>query len=521
MENSNQDAANTFYTFKTIASYMNCFDPNDTNQLASFQSGSKIKIIIAIPGFATCNLATKDAFYKKPSAELMNYYSNQIKTLGDLDFDPTDTALANYSIENNIIYLDDLAPCPDSSISTPSLESPLDIQTSAMMGRGCPVECWASKYSLLGLFAQIQSRAASKDPDEKWIFSISWGTMSLCSLLKREMEIYKIDLGQDCDNINLGAPSSCSSPCALTNQAYINACEMILEDLTTNHNCIFFVSSGDTGPTSSTAEGQLINYAVDYPTSSKYVISAGGINYGEVAPSGQSTAVTSLVQSISKSAIGIATAMSADERSNSVPISTIGGIIEPLAVTGGGFSGYNSNDTIDIKARASQVPFLNDYQISTTFPEGYTNSLPWNSSSPQRGIPDISACMSNAIIAGWARSMKASTNPYNLLDMTKSDNSTEEDAFAMYNGDGTSLSSPLLAGFFAVLLSYQDLPKGVLLNDFLYAHPDCFDKPQTVGANTYSTINGFTSTTESKTWDPCVGLGTPNFLKLYNALKAS
>jgi hypothetical protein len=213
--------------------------------------------------------------------------------------------------------------------------------------------------------------------------------------------------------------------------------------------------------------------------------------------------------------------MSADERSNSVPISTIGGIIEPLAVTGGGFSGYNSNDTIDIKARASQVPFLNDYQISTTFPEGYTNSLPWNSSSPQRGIPDISACMSNAIIAGWARSMKASTNPYNLLDMTKSDNSTEEDAFAMYNGDGTSLSSPLLAGFFAVLLSYQDLPKGVLLNDFLYAHPDCFDKPQTVGANTYSTINGFTSTTESKTWDPCVGLGTPNFLKLYNALKAS
>jgi len=511
------DTNNTYYGYETLLSYMNCFDPNDKSKIASFQSSKNIKLILTLPTFATCNTEdgkTTDAYYLTPNSQIMQAFVNGVKSIQAEGLQGTiPESIANFSIENNVVYLDDVKPCPVGSDTMPN-EAPMDIIASAMIGTGCDVEFWASKYSLLGLLSQIQTKAEAKDSDEMWIFSLSWGTYGICDFIDRQETRFQIDVGQTCGKVTSGCPSGDTAPCNLTNAEYIGACEEILENLTTNYNCIFFVSSGDDGPTSL----ELFNtlpYFVDYPTCSQHVISVGGVNYKAQAPSNQATNKTpsyALTQKISPNAIGIATPVTSDSRANNTPEMTVGGDYDAsggtLMKTGGGFTGYTdstntTNDTLQIKARSSQIPFVNTYMDSSTMPKGYNNTQTWNKANPQRGIPDISGCMANGLAIGWDQS-----------DNTK---------FNWLNADGTSFSSPLIAGFFALLLSYADLPANTQLIDFIYANPDCFDKPQTVSTNSFSDnqgnlVNGYTSTTTQGTWDPCVGIGVPNFLELYNKL---
>jgi hypothetical protein len=544
---------NSFYSYKTLLSYMNCFDPSGNGDFATFQTDAKVKLIITIPGVAVCGLDTPPpyAYYKTPNTAMMNAFTSTITSLKELGADIPDT-LANFSQANNIINLDgdDTPPCPETAESV-EIESGMDIVASAMIASGCPTEFWTSKYSLLGVLSLIQTKAQSKDSDEKWIFSLSWGTYGLCDYLATDIK-HEIGIGQTCDSITLGCPSGTSAPCKLTNEEYIKACEAILQDLTENHNCIFFVSSGDTGAVSNDNFTK-IPYFVDYPTSSKYVISVGGINYTAQAPSDQQTSnpaaynlVNGLIESglgtvqqimakfyggiaalkallsggTSSTTVGIATPMDGTSRTTTTPDMVIGGQSEATVsstgdtfmATGGGFSGYNSNDTVSITARASQIDCLNTYYNSVGMPSDFSSSLPWNKDAPQRGIPDLSAAMANGFGITWG------------------DSSSNGDTYVIDNADGTSFSSPLMAGFFALLLSYKDLPSGMHLADFIYENKDCFDKPQTADANAWIYVDaqgktqpvaGFMSTTDAGTWDPCVGLGVPNFIALYNKLNAS
>ncbi|MCH9620651.1 MAG: hypothetical protein S4CHLAM20_00510 [Chlamydiia bacterium] len=529
----------TYYSYKSLLSYMNCFDPNDNTKYASFQSGSNVKVVITIPAVAVCGLdATPNyAYYKTPTAEMMSTFASGIESLNDLGATVPDT-IKNFSVSQNIVNLDDTAPCAETKASV-AIESPMDIASSAMMASGANVEFWQSKYALLGLLTLIKEKVVADTSNSTYIFSLSWGTYGICDSLSTDVKHEK-GIGQSCDKITKGCPSNKTS-CSLTNAQYIESCETYLKDLTENHNCIFFVSSGDTGPISNKGFTHL-PYYVDYPTSSKYCISAGGVNYTAQAPADQQTSnptayqfaktlsqnglgnikvppqVLQQIQTAKSSdsgiTIGMSEPLSATDRATTVPDMTIGGKFDAytspnqqlgIMATGGGFTGYQSNDTLQIKARDSQKKFLNEYVANNPMPDGYKNDSDWNTDAPQRGIPDISACMSNAISITW----------------NEDSNSSSE--YMFNNADGTSLSAPLLAGFFALLLSYKSLPSNTQLIDFIYANPDCFDKPQTSAQNSFQnykekTVNGFTSTTAQGTWDPCVGLGVPNFLKLYDAL---
>lgn len=530
LQNEDHTTNTVLYTYKTLLSYMNAFDPDGSGNLASYQiskdGGATCKVITAIPSFGAIYVKSGSSRYYYPNAELMQYFIKAVDTLQSMEIDLPDS-IKNFSIKNNVVFLDDSQTAPAPYIEAdPSAEASLDIISSAMASMGCPFEFWVSKYSLLGFLKQVQEKAQTKDADERWLISLSWGEYGICDYLKEEITRYGLDVPQDCDAVCLGCPSNAtpsssddtcsdgSSPCALTNSQYFAACEEVFKDLVENYKCTFFVSSGDTGPCSSSGWDAL-PYYVDYPTSSQYVVSVGGINYTEEAASGESSDITSLATSIQTGSTGFADAMTATQRGSSVPNMVVGGLSDPTGVpTGGGFTGYggSANDNFFIKAIDSQKDLVNAYYNNATFPDGCDKTkFNWDTSNPQRGVPDIAACMSNGY--------------YATFDVASNGNPT----MGYRNAAGTSFAAPLMAGVFAMLLSYADLPDNTRLIDFIYAHKDLFDKPPVAGTNTANvnndgteeTVNGYTSTTEAGTWDPCVGIGCLDFGKFHDALTSA
>lgn len=76
---------------------------------------------------------------------------------------------------------------------------------------------------------------------------------------------------------------------------------------------------------------------------------------------------------------------------------------------------------------------------------------------------------------------------------------------------GTSASCPVVAGIFGIVNNAR-LKAGKsslgFLNQFIYAHPECFqDVSDLTKNNCYSGYDGFGATSG---WDPATGMGTPN-----------
>jgi len=148
---------------------------------------------------------------------------------------------------------------------------------------------------------------------------------------------------------------------------------------------------------------------------------------------------------------------------------------------GGGFS-----DTFAIPSYQSTA-VSTFFKTSTDLP----SSRYYNSSG--RGYPDVSA-------------LGGLTNPYLI--------SYHGGRFSAVGG--TSASSPVVAGIFA-LLNNARLTAGKsslgFLNQFIYQNPDAFNDV-TSGTNDGGYSAGFTAVSG---WDPATGMGTPNYSKLLTA----
>jgi tripeptidyl-peptidase-1 len=154
------------------------------------------------------------------------------------------------------------------------------------------------------------------------------------------------------------------------------------------------------------------------------------------------------------------------------------------ADSGGGFS--NTFDIPDYQADAVAT-----YKSTATLPDAsYFNNT-------GRGYPDISA-------------LGGQVNPYCIA----------------YGGSGkkftgvagTSASSPVAAGIFAVLNNVRLSSGGAalgFLNPFLYQNADAFNDVTTGTNDAGNRKGGFDA---AKGWDPATGLGTPDYTKLAQAL---
>jgi len=105
---------------------------------------------------------------------------------------------------------------------------------------------------------------------------------------------------------------------------------------------------------------------------------------------------------------------------------------------------------------------------------------------------------------------------YNASGRAYPDLAAQAENFSVYvegfaeGVDGTSCSSPTIAGVIALVNDYRlSVGKPVLgfMNPVIYANPGIFNDV-TSGSNPGCSTNGFTARAG---WDPVTGLGTPNF----------
>ena len=85
---------------------------------------------------------------------------------------------------------------------------------------------------------------------------------------------------------------------------------------------------------------------------------------------------------------------------------------------------------------------------------------------------------------------------------------------------GTSCASPTAAGVFGLLNDVRaqaGKPSLGFLNPFIYSHSAAFNDITTGSKNGCGSVSGFPA---AKGWDAATGVGTPNYQKLVEAVKA-
>jgi tripeptidyl-peptidase-1 len=155
------------------------------------------------------------------------------------------------------------------------------------------------------------------------------------------------------------------------------------------------------------------------------------------------------------------------------------------ADSGGGFS--NTFDIPDYQADAVAT-----YKTTATLPDSslYNNT--------GRGYPDVSA-------------LGGQVNSYCVAYGGKG---------SKFGGvAGTSASSPVVAGVFAILNNVRLAAGGAalgFLNPFIYQNADAFNDVTTGNNNAGQRTKGGFDAAEG--WDPVTGVGTPNYAKLEKAI---
>lgn len=433
---------NTLYFYDTVLSFQNMFNKKGDIEKYNKKSPYTFKIIPIIPGssWQDTTIQNPNPWYGLPQTQLTQKFVNDIEKLRpiiDESINPKKLQINNWDPRsNNFIKIAENGNwknCPLCSTTIGELprEINLDLTTVLTYGLGSPVEYWLTKNPLYGLLNDILYEAKKKNKNEFWIFSLSWGTPDICYIINREKNRFGLDIPdeQTCEGLGL------------SNIDYINECEKLFKVLTQEYRCIFFIASGDSGcfskvtkPDGST-DYEKSNYAVDYPASSQYTISVGGVSYNMNCEAGNCR-WKDFAKQINKNSTGFYTKRNYGEPPPPTLVGGLSNIDNYGTITGAGFRDINDKEPIPVIDKFIN-DWYNDKNISKPKDWKFTDkngdleiNTNWNFDNPPVGSPDIAAIMNNG-------ASTQTNQPSNIWD----------------TNIGTSFSAPVMSAFFAVLLS--------------------------------------------------------------------